>query len=407
MRRENSFVSKLITVVLGFVLFAYIGFQAYRAFYNPVETESAIFVEVDDSVQVSGYVVRDERTIIKNHGSGVLEVALFEGERVRNGDFVAMVHSTEESAAKNREVAEIDKKIVRVTALYAQSNESYDIDAANEKIAESAVNLVKLQYNGDFEYVKDRVEDLKFSTLIREYIYRDKNELLGVIDELKAEKSKLASAVTIKKRIYATDSGYFSGHTDGYETVLYPEKILNMTPSAFEEVCTRYAMASSDSVGKIIANNKWCFVATLAESKAKPFKTGKNVKLKFDDKHLPDVTAKIKSISDPEDGKVLMVFECDTNIADFTKARDVKANIVVTTYSGLRVPKEALRVNDEGQTGVYCLIDSQVKFKAINVIFEKENYYISEYDTGNTKSLLLYDEIVVSAKELENRKIIK
>ena len=66
-----------------------------------------------------------------------------------------------------------------------------------------------------------------------------------------------------------------------------------------------------------------------------------------------------------------------------------------------------MRVNDEGEQGVYCLIDSQVKFKPVEPVFEKDSYYIVKYDSADTKSLLLYDEIVVSAKELEDRKMVK
>jgi len=129
--------------------------------------------------------------------------------------------------------------------------------------------------------------------------------------------------------------------------------------------------------------------------------------LKFQDKALPDVEGELVRITDKENGKVLVVFECNTHIGDFTKVRNTTALAVVKTYVGLKVPREALRVDEEGNNGVYCLIDSQVKFKKIQIIFEKDSYYIAAYDSSDTKSLLLYDEIVVSAKNLENKKIIK
>ena len=101
------------------------------------------------------------------------------------------------------------------------------------------------------------------------------------------------------------------------------------------------------------------------------------------------------------------MFECNTHIGNFTKARKIVAQAVIRTYSGLRVPREALRVDDNGQNGVYCLVDSQVKFKPIEIIFEKDIYYVTKYNAADTKSLLLYDQIVVSAKNLENKKIVK
>ena len=71
------------------------------------------------------------------------------------------------------------------------------------------------------------------------------------------------------------------------------------------------------------------------------------------------------------------------------------------------MPREALRVDENGDRGVYCLIESQVKFKKVEPIFEKDSYYIVYYDSADTKSLLLYDEIVINAKDLENRKVVK
>jgi NAD(P)-dependent dehydrogenase (short-subunit alcohol dehydrogenase family) len=95
--------------------------------------------------------------------------------------------------------------------------------------------------------------------------------------------------------------------------------------------------------------------------------------------------------------------------ADIAAGEDneATAQAVVRTYEGLKVPREALRVDENGQNGVYCLIDSQVKFKPIEIIFEKDSYYVAKYDSSDIKSLLLYDEIVVSAKNLENKKIVK
>ncbi len=407
MKRENSMVSKLITAVLGLLLCAYIGYQAYRALYNPVETTSAVYVEVDDAIRVRGYVVRDEKTLVKNYGSGVLESTLEEGERVRNGEAVAVVYRDEASATKKREVSELESEIRQMTTLYAQSNENYDIEKANKQIADSAINLVKFRSEGNFYGVEESVSDLEFNTLMREYIYRDKNELLEVIEGLKTEKNKLASGISEKSRIYATETGYFSRHTDGYESVFTPEAIMELTPTGFTAVCEQYSDSPENAVGKIIANNKWYFSAIVDEKTGQRFNRGKAVKLKFSDRVLPDVDAEIIRKTDPENGEVMVVLMCDTNIASFTQTRAVEANIVVTTYSGLRVPKEALRVNEEGEKGVYCLIDSQVKFKPVDIIFEKDGYYIAAYDTSNTKSLLLYDEIVISSKELENRKIIK
>lgn len=405
--KQESVVSRLITFVLALLLCAYIGYQVYRAVYNPVRTVSAVYTEVDDSVQIDGYVIRDESVMVKNYGSGVLEMNMYEGERVASGSAVAVIYADEASASKSHEAAELDEQIKRMTTLYSQSGESYDIDAANDRISEYAVSLVRMQQEGEAESTDTAVEELKLQTLMREYIYRDKAELLSVIDELKAEKAKLGAAASVKSRIYAPRAGYFSQSADGYEAVLSSKLALTASPSGFEDACGKYATPDANTVGKIISSNIWYFAAVIDEKSAERLKSGTEMALKFQDKSLPEVEGEVVRITEPENGKVLVVFECNTHIGSFTKVRKTTAQAVIKTYSGLKVPREALRVDEDGRNGVYCLIDSQVKFKPVEVIFEKDSYYVSKYDTADTKSLLLYDEIVVSAKNLENKKIVK
>ncbi|MBR5543815.1 MAG: hypothetical protein IKU65_06955 [Oscillospiraceae bacterium] len=405
--KKESIIPKIITLVLGVFLCAYIGYQAYRALYNPVSTVGAVYTEVDDVVEMSGYIIRDEKLLAKAPGSGVLELNMQEGERVASGSAVAVIYKDEASAGKNQQVASLSEQIDRISKLYSQSGESYDIDAANDKVSDAAIAIHTMVQEGVSNNSREMCEEFKMQTLVREYIYRDKSELLSVINELKKEKDRLGAQRAIIKRIYSPAAGYFSQYTDGYENVFTPDLVLNSTPSQYEETVGKYAVSDNSNIGKLISTNKWYFAATIDEQSAKRLKVGKEMTLKFRDKALPQVLGEVERISDPEGGRVLVVFSCTTHISDFTKIRNIKADAVIKTYKGLKVPREALRVSEDGKNGVYCLVDSQVKFKPVNIIFEKDSYYVSEYDSTDTKSLLLYDEIVVSAKNLENRKIIK
>ena len=406
MKRE-SVIPGIITVVLTVLLCAYIGYQAYRAFYNPVRTVSAVYTEVDDAVQLEGCIVRDESLIVKNFGSGVLEMNMYEGEKVASGSAVAVIYADENSARKSHEAAELTEQIDRITALYSRSGEVYDIDAANDRIYEYAVSLVRMQQEPFSDNTDAMVEELKQQTLLREYIYRDKSELVSVIDGLKNEKTKLGKAASVKSRIYAPRAGYFSHNSDGFESTLKPELVLNGSLSEFEQARAKYATPDANAVGKLISSNIWYFAAVVDAKSAERFKLGNDMVLKFQDKSLPQVEGEVVRLTEPQNGKVLAVFECNTHISDFTKVREATVQAVIKTYSGLKVPREALRVDEDGRNGVYCLIDSQVKFKPIEIIFEKDSYYVAKYDSSDTKSLLLYDEIVVSAKNLTNRKIVK
>ena len=406
MKKEGS-ISRIITIVLGVFLFAYMGFQAYKAFYNPVRTESAVYAEVDDAIRVDGVVVRDERIISGNYGSGVLEMNMYEGERVANGSAVAVVYSDASALERKNRAAELDEQISMMTKLYSQSGESYDVDAANDRISECVMKVSAIRQENISTTTKTDVDNLRLQTLVREYMYRDKNELVAAIDELKAERAKLGTGSAITKRFYAPAAGYFSQNTDGLETTFTSEAVLSATPGQFEELCKKFAQPSDNAIGKLIGSNIWYYAALMSQEDADRFKEGRTTELRFLDKSLPEIECEVERITEAESGKVLIIFKCNTYIGSFTKVRSAPAQVIVKTYSGLKVPREALRVSEDGQNGVYCLIDTQVKFEPVEIIYEKDSYYIANYDSSDTKSLLLYDEIVVSAKNLEDMKIIK
>ena len=59
----------------------------------------------------------------------------------------------------------------------------------------------------------------------------------------------------------------------------------------------------------------------------------------------------------------------------------------------------ALKMVD-GKLGVYVKYGSTVEFRAVDVIYETDDYVISRNDASNSETLKLYDEIITEGKEL-------
>jgi putative membrane fusion protein len=254
------------------------------------------------------------------------------------------------------------------------------------------------------------IEDLKMKTLSREYIYRDKSELETLIKDIKQQIKALdISTGSIKKRVYSPSSGYFASEADGFEGSIDSKKIMEITPGEFTALIEADTVKGSKNtgIGKIIKDYVWYFAAVTDASKADLFKNLKTVTLKSSNRFYPDVTAKIARISEADDGTTLVVFRIDEHVSEFSSVRKLSTQVVLNTYKGLKVPREALRVDSDGIQGVYCLMDSQARFKKVNVIFEKDSYYIVDYDTANKDSLLLYDQIIISSKDMEHGKVLK
>ena len=101
----------------------------------------------------------------------------------------------------------------------------------------------------------------------------------------------------------------------------------------------------------------------------------------------------------------------------FANATPKKAEIVIEGIEGISVPKKALRVLN-GVEGVYILVGDVVRFRSVERIAEKGEYYIVKLKSNaavfedekgeevEIKPLSLYDNIIVSGKELFDGKII-
>lgn len=406
--KQGHLFTTIIASVFAVFIIAYMCVQVWRWAYNPVQTVSAVYTETEDSIELNGFVVRDE-SLISASAAGVLEMIVDEGERAGKGDIIAAVYADNNALENHKKVNEIDGRIQQLNMLVHQGNEMVDIETADRAVIEQTSVLMEMVQTNSFSDLAATVEELKNNTLSREYIYQDKSGLNEVINQLKNERKKYSSAAQIKKRIYAPAAGYFSHGIDGYENVFSYSDVESWTPNTVDELMKKDVIASSDNgvIGKVVSDYKWKYVAIISKEDAERIGKTSRVKLKFDNGSYPEVDATIERISEEQDGKVLIVLECTKHISDFTVSRFLSAQLVLKTYSGLKVPREALRVNEEGENGVFCLIDSQVKFKPVEPIFEKDSYYIVDYDSANTKSLLLYDEIIVAAKELENRKVLK
>jgi len=401
------YIGRIIYALVAVFVVVYIIGAVWNSFYDPIKTVSALYIEAEDSIEVEGFVIRQEKTL-DAVTSGVVEMQVNEGERAAKGDAVAYVYASQSELDKVHIRNDLKAQISRLETLMNQGNEIVDLKTADTAIVKLSEELASCYETNNFSKIPQLVEDIKNKTLAREYVYRDRSELKSIIDDLKEQRDSIGKAKVVNA-VYAPSPGYYSGDSDGYESVLSCSKIEELTPSRFKEIDDGFGVNSQNdgTIGKIVTEFYWNYAVLLSVEEAERMVVGKNSKLSFENPMYPDVEAKVQWKSEPENGKVCVVLRIDEHVGDFTLARQLRADLVIKSYEGLKVPREALRMNEDGEEGVFCLVDSQVKFKPVKTIFEKESYYIVEYDSINTKGLLLYDEIIVSSKDLEHNKMVK
>ena len=86
--------------------------------------------------------------------------------------------------------------------------------------------------------------------------------------------------------------------------------------------------------------------------------------------------------------------------------RNAKMTVVTESYSGIRISNKAIRVVN-GQTGVYIIQGSIVKFRPVEIIYTTETFSLCKRDENNlSEAIRLYDEVIEKGKNLYDGKYI-
>lgn len=93
----------------------------------------------------------------------------------------------------------------------------------------------------------------------------------------------------------------------------------------------------------------------------------------------------------------LLVLSGDSHLPSVTLLRRQACTLIFETYSGLRVPKEALHVDEEGNTGVYILEGAVARWKPVEILYASSDDYVAALDQSSTDTLWPGDEILLGS----------
>ena len=424
--KNNSLGTKILMTAVTLALLAYFGLQTYRYFADPFTTTLAYSYQVEKSVSLSGYVVRQEQ-VLPDEGSGLLRLRREEGERVSRGGAVASVYADQSSLDRQTEIGALEARIEQLQ--YAQ--EAAGSTEVSRKLDSQIMQNI-------LEYRKCLAEDrlakaetcggqLRALVLKRDYNYSENEDYSGQIQELQSRlkelKNQTAGSV---QTITAPASGLYSAVVDGYETVLTPESLTELTPSGLSGV--RADGAVSSGVGKLILGDSWYYAASMSAADAEELqeasdalkKAGKSLTLRFAKSVERDLPVTVSRIGPEENGRCVVVFEGKTYLSRLTLLRQQSAQVVWDSTEGIRVPKEALRmekvtVNSEGQrvteeaTGVYCVVGMEARFKPVEVVYNGSSFLLVRSAAPEDRENLRLrpgDEVIITANGLYDGKVV-
>ena len=402
--KQGKFYTKLILWIFLAAVVCYFGYAVFSTIYAPLTTVTAIEYEAGTGSYTTGYVVRDESVVRSAYGITALLVS--EGERVSRGQALATGYRDESAQARQAELEALEEQLEQLT--FASS---YSADAAGQAVLEAEISaqLVDMsQYlaRGDMNSVRDRSANIK-GLVIRRMSTEEENAALDQqIADLQTEIAALQADASYDTTLVAAGkSGTFSGTVDGYETVLTLDFLDTVTVSSLAEV--QPIDPPEDAVGRLIAGSTWYYVTVVPADQTAGVESGDQVPVTFASQFYESIPMTVERLGQEEQGGRLLVLSCDKYIQNATLLRQQSADIVFTTYAGLRVPKEAIRVNENGSVGVYVLEGSNAVWKSVNILHDNGETYVVELDKSSVNNLWPGDEIIVTGRDLYDGKVVR
>lgn len=397
------------TTVLKGVVILLIAFfaihQAVSSIYKPVKTETAVYSNIADGLNITGIIIRNE-TFVTMTGGGVMHFIIGDGNRVAKDGVIANIYDTESASITLEKMDSVNGKIADIEEMLSYNDlEAADLDMINSKIKQNLNNLIVSGSGGNYDSFSEKSEELLSSYNRRQAAMGQTADFSAQLTALNAERQQLSASLPAAKGTLTADrSGYFVSKADGYENILKCDNLEALTPEYLGNI--KSESVDSAVVGKIVSDYEWYIAAEVTINESLNYKEGDSLTIYTSVKSYPKLPATVSKINISESGSsAVVLFACNDMNSELATMRSGPMTVVKKEYSGLKVPKGALRVVDS-KRGVYVLTGMQVKFVGVNVLFTDGDYMICEKQTSDDTVLRLYDEVIVKGKNLYDGKII-
>lgn len=406
MKKENKTLNNRIFVQIAtIIIFVYVAYVTYLLVIQPTDTfrveNGTLYLEET----VEGFIIRKE-TVVKgeNYKNGMEQIAQ-EGEKVAKNEAMFRYYSNNEESLKNK-IADLDNKIQE--ALEKENTRLYssDLKMLEEQIDEKIKNLSGLTDEGTITDCKKQLSDLVTK---KAKMAGELSPSGSYIKQLIQERGNLEKQLNSgSEYVKAPSSGVVSYRVDGLEETLGNVELSSLSKEYLENLNlkTGKMVATSEENGKVIDNFS-CYIVTILDSeKSKEAKIGDKLKISLSGgKELNAQIAYVK----PEDNDNLVVLEVDELTEELINYRKITLNLIWWSYSGLKIPNQAIKEKD----GLQYVVRSRAGYLSkilVKVLRQNDKYSIvTPYSTeelkelgytpeeiSTLKKLTIYDEIIIN-----------
>lgn len=405
MKQGKQFM-KAIMLVLALMVASYILYNVVRSASSGVPTAQAVLYAASDGVSVEGFVVRQE-TVIPAAYDLVLPTK-GEGEKVACGEEVAVTLRSAAAQERQEEINQTEKELEQLRLALAYQSQLTDNEDVAQRIASSAASLAGQVAQRRLDAARTAGQELRSLILRQSVGASDTGAMQDQISQIQQQLDSLeASAASDTKSIAAQSAGYYSAVADGYETRLTPQILESMSVSDFQGLWEEAVDVPAQNAGRLIASAQWYYACAVESRYLEDLEVGDSLQVSLGGEVDLELSMTVTRVNREEE-MGLLVLSSQDHLASVSALRRLNADVIFHSYSGLRVPREAVCYSEEtGSAGVYVLEGAKAVWKDIQLLYDNGDTYIAALDQSSTSNLWPEDLILLDTQELFDGKLVK
>lgn len=336
-----------------------------------VKTECAGVVKFGEFIDATALVIRDE--IELKNDCNLLKLICKNNSRIAKDQVIARLYASENILNEDSE-------------FFLSKFGSVEIENINRM---SNTIIKKMIHNFNFDF------SIKTLVKMHEKILNNRSDL-----EITQENPKKNVEFDVIK---SDTNGIFSNYTDGFESSLNPGITDNEIKALNFDLYSKPQRVDSKAFGKIIRSKNCIVLCSFDPEKAINLE-GKIFKIKFE-LNQDEMECEFLRFIDSDNGKKIAVFSSVVNDF-FVNSRLENAQIKTKSVEGIKISKKSLR-KQNNNFGVFILDRKIVKFRYVDILYEKGNFVVCHINDSDPNYLKENDLVITSGYHLYDGKILR
>lgn len=400
----NKQTAAIVFVII--LIFAYVCVQCLSVVNVSLKTQTALTSTVYETIDTTALVVRDEHIVEK--GGAVTMPSVSDCEKVKSGGEIAGIFSSDENAKAYSDYLELSNELSYYIEMESQAvGQVTDVESLDADILQNINSYIRSNASCDINKSRIYADKLNDKFTRRQLLIGNEIDFSSIIKDIETQMAAIdIKACAPTGYVTADSSGVFSKYSDGLEAAFDYKNISELDAETLRSyIAEAETAAQTDYLGKLITSFEWYFCAAVPADSVTMLKNGgtMDVVISGSDEIYK---CKIVSGAEPELGsdETVLVLSCDNMNSDIASLRLADIQIRVHSYTGIRMPAEAVHINN-GEKGVYALVASVVEWRKADIIYTGDNYVILSYNPDESGGIKLYDQVIIQGKELQDGKV--